>query len=141
MIPGLDNIIGGILGLIGGVVNGFTEVRKHKAETERLKAQWEHDEKMFVQETNAKREDNADASFQASLHAGCDGSPFALPSGSYPWLLVPLVAVESLRRVTRPLLTWGLVGAAYFNPTMQPAAMMAVGWWFGSRTTSRFLEK
>ena len=141
MIPGLDNIIGGLLGLVGGVLNGFTEVRKHRAETERLKAQWDHEEEMFVKTTNANREDNADKSFQSSLVSGTEGNPFALPQGSYPWLLIPLVAVESLRRVTRPLLTWGLVIGAYFNANMMPAASMAVGWWFGSRTTSRFLEK
>jgi len=140
MIPGLDSIIGGVVGIIGGVLNGFTEVRKHKAETERLEKQWTHDEAMFAKQTDAQREDNADEAFKASIQS--EGSTsLILPEGSYKWLLVPLLGTESLRRLTRPLLTWGLVGAAFYQEHMTPAAMMAVGWWFGSRTTTRFLEK
>ena len=140
MIPGLDNIIGAVVGLIGGVVNGWTEVRKHRAETERLKAQWEHDEEMAVLKANATREDNQDKAFITSI--GSDqGSSMVLPPNASPLLYWVLVPVEGLRRATRPLLTWGLVAAAYSQPHMAPGAWMAVGWWFGSRTTSRFLEK
>lgn len=140
-MTGIESIAGGLVGLIGGVLNGWTEVRKHRAETERLRAQWDHDEKMAVHEANARREDNADSAFIESIKGDAVDTPFTLPPNASPALLWVLVPVEAMRRATRPLLTWGLVAAAYAQPHMAPGAWMAVGWWFGSRTTSRFLQR
>ena len=140
MIPGLDSIIGGIVGTIGGLFTGWMETKKYRAETERLEKQWSHDKDRFAAETAAKREENAERSFIASVESGKEPDPFSLPEGSWKILSVPLVLAESLRRITRPALTWALVFAAYYNERMEPGAWMAVGWWFGSRA-SKWMQK
>lgn len=66
--------------------------------------------------------------FRASQMAGAaDGS-----GSSYLW-------VEAVRKLTRPALTFGLIGAALatngtpLGPDFLLLAGTAVGWWFGSR--------
>lgn len=140
MTPILGDIIGAVIGTVGGLFTGWIETKKYRAETERLekqwgfeKAKWEHDKQMFAAQAEAQSEANADAAFVTSLASGREDNPFALPAGSWKWLLVPLVVVEAARRGMRPFLTLYLVVLTNSNPAMSPGAWMAVGWWFGSR--------
>lgn len=137
----LEGIIGSVIGLLGGFANGWVEIKKHRAETERLEKQFAHDEAMFAKQADAKREDNADQAFLASISSVGTNDPFALPAGSPWWLLVPLVLVETLRRGTRPVLTWALCYSATQDPRMMGLAGTAVGWWFGTRTSAYFQTK
>jgi hypothetical protein len=140
MIP--DGIIGGLVGLFGGIGNGIMDIFKHKRETERMKAQWAHEEVMFAKTADHEIERGAADAFKASVASDSIGGDWpTFPAGTPAWIIMPAVLTEAVRKLTRPALTWCLVIQANGNPNMADAAGLAVGWWFGSRTTARFQSK
>jgi hypothetical protein len=138
-IPG---IIGGLVGLVGGLANGIVELFKFDKETKRLAQEWEHKRELAKINSDIATEVAAGSAFTASQSSALQEGPIVLPANAtrgQAWLAL---ITQSLRSATRPMLTWTLVGAALYNPdVMADPAAMAVGWWFGSRTTTRFFNK
>lgn len=118
---------GGLLGLLGSCVTGWLEIKKvAQANAHQLAL-------LDAQRTIAA--DSAAArAFEASHHSAA-----AETGRESPW-------AATFRVITRPALTWILVLAAVVLALRSGAASdlaarvlffaeMAVGWWFGSRST------
>ena len=70
----------------------------------------------------------------------------AIPANASPWIVNCYLAVDAVKQLTRPLLTWAsiaIIAGVYFNANEdQQAAMQseilfgsftAIFWWFGAR--------
>lgn len=144
---------GGILGIFGAYFKGKQELRKLEVmgELEEKRAKIRIEElqlqidkgtiegqlKSFTASQEAGREDGQSLDSYAKLSRG-GVSNFVILCG------------ESLRRATRPALTWGLLASYLYAlasfpelrpqiiPTLPALAGTAVGWWFGSRNVLTF---
>jgi hypothetical protein len=141
MIELAPSVAGGLVGFLGGIGNGIIELFKHKQETARLREQWQHEREMAKINADIATEHEAAKAFTASVASGHEAGWTMPPAGTPWWLSIAVVYSEALRRFTRPGLTWVLTLMAYYNPAMEPQAGIAIGWWFGTRTSTKFFSK
>ena len=155
----LDSILavisGGATGLLGTVVSAGTEYfqarqrHAHEIELRRVEMQMMATEAASAERVAAiERESEQMRAEHAALVASFRASTTRMSTGDSRWL----VAVDVVRGLTRPVLTWGFVvmtGIIYF--TMSPAAdfdgqiidtvlyltTTCVLWWFGARHVGR----
>ena len=155
----LDSILavmsGGVSGLLGTVVSAGTEYfqarqrHAHEIELRRVEMQMMATEAASAERLAAfERESEVMRAEHAALTASFRAATTRMSSGDSRWL----VAVDVVRGLTRPLLTWGFValsGTIYF--TLSPVAgtdgriidtvlyltTTWVLWWFGARHVGR----
>lgn len=134
------SLVGGLLNMLNGWSETFRKGQEAKIQIKLMEAQTASQEKI-----------EAWKSFNTSQGQDCD---FAVPAGVWPWVasVVTLLLglVETLRRGTRPALTWLLCyimarsynalpadqRTFYFNEIVF-ATFTALFWWFGERYSAR----
>jgi hypothetical protein len=134
------SLVGGLLNLVNGWSDTFRKERETKMQIALIGAQTESQEKTAAWQAFAESQ------------KGHDG--FDVPANVWPWVAsvvtLCLGLVESLRRFTRPGLTWGLLvflwhvygqsaGAvqAALLSDITFGAFTAFFWWFGERYAAR----
>ena len=156
----LDSILavmsGGVSGLLGTVVSAGTEYfqarqrHAHEIELRRVEMQMMATEAASAERVAAiERESEQMRAEHAALVASFRAATTRMSTGDSRWL----VAVDVIRGLTRPLLTWGFVtlaGVIYFTLSPVDGGMSAriidtvlyltttcVLWWFGARHVGR----
>lgn len=133
----LAEIIGQVAG--GGLLGGIFAFLNAREERARMREANAHEIALLQVKTDAATAAGEAKAFAASHQSAAgEGMLAKLPDRTSTAQIWLALSVEALRTCTRPLLTWGLVAAAYMKPELSGMASLAVSWWFGSRPAFRF---
>lgn len=129
----LNGATGGVLGTVLHLATDWVDTKNKIA---LMKAQTESAEK-----TEA---------WKAFTAAQNSAAPFAVPTNTWPWVSSLYTLVAAFKDVTRPGLTWGLMGVLIYvyatatptvretlTPELTFGSFTALMFWFGSRYTRK----
>lgn len=129
----------------GGVVGSLLHLGTSFFETWQKKKQAEVEIMLMNAKVAAAEKEAAWNAFARSQPASADGD-IDIPANASPLVANVLLAVEAIRRGTRPLLTWALLLVLVYVFAVSPpaaresmlgeitfGAFTALFWWFGSR--------